>query len=469
MSVGRILCGLMVLVGVGGRAFGQIETVSPARNYDGATFTFDDLTPGAVLLPGDAIGPGVRFGGSGAAAQERAMVVDTGGGNLALQTIDLGGSVSSYIAFEFDNDLDACGATVTQVVNGAGNPAARAFDAALTDLLPFGTEPPSPFFMGHRNATATPIRAYRYSISQSPTTEVIQIDNLVLSYVATNFDDFNVPLYDRFESKGKFQVTLLPAFGGATIDTPVLTDSATLVLRSLAHRDDDAADTGATVGDGTSGDANDTGARTVGDVDLSWVPFGIAGGKVPGVTREVHTELLSLNLVGGGWTGRAGPSQAPDQPRSLGEVVSQDATGDPANDFPADSFFDVFFEIDTPASAGGMTVFNVDPFVVRTTITTFPPFGGAYVHDFEVGGTFALPLYMKSPPNSPLVGYIRKGVHVVVDARKPVTDQEVEEIFAELPQAEIPPECGACGAMAPAMIPLTLVGMYFMRRRVRGF
>jgi hypothetical protein len=458
----------VVLIGAGSPALGQIETVSPTRNFEGATITFDDLTPGVTLVPGDAIAPGVRFGGSGAAASERALVVDTGGGNLALQTIEITAGTPSFIAFEFDSDLDAFGATVTQVVNGNGNPAARAFDAALTDLLPFGWEPATTFFMGHRNASATPIRAYRYSISQTPTTEVIQIDNLVLSYVATNFDDFNTALFDQFESKGKFQVTLIAAFGGTTIDTPVLTDSATLVLRSVAHRDGDTADSGATVGDGTSGDANDTGARTVADADLSWVPLDISGAKVTGVTRQVHTELLSLNLTGSGWSVRAGLSQAPDQSISPGEVVSQDTTGNPASDFPADSYFNVFFEIDTPAAYGSMTLINKIPFVVRTTINEFPPFGGAYVHDFEPALTFAIPLYMKSSPST-LVGYLRKGVHVVESAQNPPTDEEVEEHFEEIVQVPLPPECGECGNLGFAVVPFMFGGLYFMRRRVRRF
>ncbi len=468
MSRARVFFGLVVVLMVAGSpALGQIETVSPTLNFAGATITFDDLTPGVTLVPGDPIAPGVRFGGSGIASSERALVVDTGGGNLALQTIEISAGVPSVIAFEFDSDLDACGATVTQVVNGAGNPAARAFDAVLTDLLPFGWEPASTFFMGHRNASATPIRAYRYSISQTPTTEVIQIDNLVLSYLATNFDDYNTALFDRFQSKGKFQVTLEAAFGGATIDTPVLTDSATLVLRSVAHRDGDTADSGATVGDGTSGDANDTGTRTVADGDITWVPADISSAKVPGATRQVHTELLSLNLTGGGWSARAGLSQAPDQSISPGEVVSQDTTGDPANDFPADSYFNVFFEIDTPAAYGSMTLFNTIPFVVRTTITEFPPFGGAYVHDFEPALTFAIPLYMKSSPNT-LVGYLRKGVHVVEAGQTAPTDQEVERHFEEILPVPLP-VCGDCGAMGLMMVPFTFGGLYFMRRRVRRF
>jgi hypothetical protein len=319
--------------------------------------------------------------------------------------------------------------------------------------------------MGHRHATVAPIRAYRYGNSQTATTQVNQIDDLVLSYVATTFDDYNTALFDRFESKGKFQVTLAPAFGGTTIDTPVLTDSATLVLRSLPHRDGDAADVSATVGDGTSGDPNDTGARTVLEADLV-VPADISGAKVPGVTREVHTELLSLNLVGAGWIARAGFSQAPDQPHSRGEVVSQDSTGNPAHDFPADSYFDVFFEIDTPAAYGGMTLFNKVPFVVRTTITQFPPFGGAYVHDFEPAFDFAIPLYSKSSPDT-LVAYLRKGVHVVeASPQNPPSDDEVGQHLDDLPQAPIL-QCGVCGAMGPGMVPLTFGGLLLMRRRRR--
>jgi hypothetical protein len=176
--------------------------------------------------------------------------------------------------------------------------------------------------------------------------------------------------------------------------------------------------------------------------------------------------MLSLLLTGGGWIARAGLSQAPDQPLSLGEVVSQDrATGDPASDFPADSYFDVFFEIETPAAYGGMVLFNREPFVVRAVITTFPPFGGAYVHDFEAALDYAIPLYLKADP-SVLVGYLRKGVHVVAGGQEPPTDQEVNEQLAGLVAAPLP-QCGDCGTLSPVAIPMMLVGMQLMRRRFR--
>lgn len=73
------------------------------------TVTFDDLTPGQLLLPGDEIAPGVTFGTH--FNDEAAIVVDLGGGNLGLQQIaqplEGGGTSSSPIGFTFSTPQDA--------------------------------------------------------------------------------------------------------------------------------------------------------------------------------------------------------------------------------------------------------------------------------------------------------------------------------------------------------------------------
>jgi len=95
--------------------------------------------------------------------------------------------------------------------------------------------------------------------------------------------------------------------------------------------------------------------------------------------REVHTEILSLVLQGTGVTIRAGQPfyanvantpQAPFFQYSIGEVASQDPTGDPNQDFPADSFFNVYVQVDL----GFTQLYNSTPLVlIRKGITGFPP------------------------------------------------------------------------------------------------
>ena len=85
-------------------------------------------------------------------------------------------------------------------------------------------------------------------------------------------------------------------------------------------------------------------------------------------------------------------NQAPLRPLSVGEVESLSGnSGDPAQDFPANSFFDVFVEVDVPALGGfpNVELVNVDPLLVESaSITSFPP-RVLYIH----GNSSAVPLY----------------------------------------------------------------------------
>ena len=133
-------------------------------------------------------------------------------------------------------------------------------------------------------------------------------------------------------------------------------------------------------------------------------------------TREVFTEIRRMQLVsiGGSCSNRvvdprlpsippgipivmAGPdggAAAPALPRSLGQVQSKTPGANPANDFPARSFFDVFVEVNLPVvgSFPGATLRNSQPMVVTNQILTeFPP-GVIYIH----GATTAAPLVFKT-------------------------------------------------------------------------
>jgi hypothetical protein len=131
--------------------------------------------------------------------------------------------------------------------------------------------------------------------------------------------------------------------------------------------------------------------------DIAGVPVGSAGTMVkdgdltppagfgePGGGSEVHTQIVNLNLTGSGLAVRAG-SSAPDRPNSVGEV---EATG--ATDFPAQSFFDVFVDVDIPG-LGTVANPNNKPLQVMSTLTDPPglPPKVVYIH----GNTTAVPVY----------------------------------------------------------------------------
>ncbi|MBI3765355.1 MAG: T9SS type A sorting domain-containing protein [Ignavibacteriales bacterium] len=62
--------------------------------------------------------------------------------------------------------------------------------------------------------------------------------------------------------------------------------------------------------------------------------------------------------------------------RSFGAITL--TSGSCGNPFTANSFFDVFYEIQLPPSAGGMTLVNRDPTKMQTSINTIPPGAANY-------------------------------------------------------------------------------------------
>lgn len=123
----------------------------------------------------------------------------------------------------------------------------------------------------------------------------------------------------------------------------------------------------------------------------------------PDGTREVHTFIESIHLTGSGFEVRAG-NRAPLRPLSAGEVESLSGnSGDPSQDFPANSFFDVFVQVDVPSLGGfpKIELVNVDPLVVESdSITSFPP-TVLYIH----GNSSAVPLYFNA--DIPAIGIHR--------------------------------------------------------------
>ncbi len=99
-------------------------------------------------------------------------------------------------------------------------------------------------------------------------------------------------------------------------------------------------------------------------------------------TREIHTQVRSLNMTGGGVTVSLAPGTI-----SAGEVDSHSNSGNPANDFPARSFFDVYVQIGLPhcggLPAGTTNVINrhSQPLKVEADgLTSLPPVV-VYMHD----------------------------------------------------------------------------------------
>jgi hypothetical protein len=108
----------------------------------------------------------------------------------------------------------------------------------------------------------------------------------------------------------------------------------------------------------------------------------------------VDTELVAMELTG---TFQSQPITVRLQPQrsSRGEVRAQGTT----DDFPADSFFDVFVEVDVPGL--GLLV-NRDPVrVQKQGLLKLPPLFDDYVHPPP-----AIPLVQKSNPNGPVIASI---------------------------------------------------------------
>jgi hypothetical protein len=197
------------------------------------------------------------------------------------------------------------------------------------------------------------------------------------------------PGTDTTTSLGQFSIVINPAFkpgfagnpgyNPATniFTSPILFDPSTLINRSSTT----------TVGSSLYFGGLPVGAPSNGTVSAGSISL-IPNGYVPPAGEDtVFTRIQSLDMTGSGFSVRAG-SAAPGIPSSVGEVTSNatdGGVGNPANDFPARSFFDVFVDIDVP---GVGTLTNPSPLVVENPgITTFPPVV-IYTH----GNSSAVPL-----------------------------------------------------------------------------
>ncbi|HEY1628989.1 MAG TPA: hypothetical protein VGF52_03965 [Tepidisphaeraceae bacterium] len=173
-----------------------INNVGPTLSFTpDLVINFDNLTPTSTLTSGSAIASGVTFmqapGPSplASAANTQASVVDTGGGNLALQQISIpnsGNAFGSAIAFKFPfaQPVQSVALQVTQVSGGGANddnPSVDAYDASSNLLGGFGTFPSAGDYMGVANST-TPIVFFRFSATDFPSDQIFRVDNLSIQF-----------------------------------------------------------------------------------------------------------------------------------------------------------------------------------------------------------------------------------------------------------------------------------------------
>jgi hypothetical protein len=216
-----------------------------------------------------------------------------------------------------------------------------------------------------------------------------------------------------------------PDFDGERLDSPILFDPGTTIGRSAPHLE------------GSAEDANGTPVGSPGAIVADRAFSLIATGfEAAGGTREVHTQIIDFDLGRG--TGGVGPHvragiSAPNSPSSVGEVESLSGnSGDQDKDFPAQSFFDIFVEVDIPGFAGfpGGTLYNKDPLLVTNgSIQDFPP-RVVYVH----GNSSAVPIFFRD--DSPgywnrddRFGYLILGGHGVgfTEAEAPEFENEMAQ------------------------------------------
>ena len=103
-----------------------------------------------------------------------------------------------------------------------------------------------------------------------------------------------------------------------------------------------------------------------------------------GAPRVIDTEIISMALTG----------SSPMGPVTLRESLSHHSKGlikarSAGNDFPADSFFDIFFEIETALPSPMDKLHNNDAIPMRQVISCIPPLGRIYVPAY----TLEIPLY----------------------------------------------------------------------------
>lgn len=191
------------------------------------------------------------------------------------------------------------------------------------------------------------------------------------------------PVNDNTASFGSFQILVNPKFASqfagcsapywdpATriFSSPLLYDSTTTIgVSGVTTEGKPEEDHGVPVGTGPS--------VTISDKMFERPP---GFPEPPNGTREVHTQIrtLNLNTYGGGPSVHVTVKPPTSKPYSAGEVEPQSASGD----FPARSFFNVYVQIQLTCGGYNGTLHNDKPlFVTASGLTSLPPVV-VYEHD----------------------------------------------------------------------------------------
>jgi hypothetical protein len=113
---------------------------------------------------------------------------------------------------------------------------------------------------------------------------------------------------------------------------------------------------------------------TISTGNIPVIPASFTG--VAGTTNEVIDKIVTMNATTNGGTQVRVGTAATDVPASVGMVQSLSPSGVAANDFPAQSFFDVFADITIPFDSGsGTSTFGntQTPMVIQSSgLTSLP-------------------------------------------------------------------------------------------------
>jgi len=207
---------------------------------------------------------------------------------------------------------------------------------------------------------------------------------------------------DNTSSLGKFSLRLNQKAGQAwlgipdcpwgnslcLVHSPTLNDSNTQIGRSTPHREDDPIDKdeGARIcQNGDNDSCSGYVKKPVKDSDFVFPPLNsMPFEEGPSGIKEIHTQILSLNMTD---QGQCGYNLSKDAVRaginfklspSIGEVEALNSS----SDFPAESFFNMFVEVDVDLKSFGVkTLYNKEPLVIQNgNLTGFPP-QVVYQHD----------------------------------------------------------------------------------------
>ena len=142
---------------------------------------------------------------------------------------------------------------------------------------------------------------------------------------------------------------------------------------------------------------------------------------------EVATEIVEMELTGtasfGSLTVRLNPDESP-----TGMVEQQQ----PGKDFPADSFFDVFVQVELPSANGGSNVIglNEEPLRMEAELTNLPPGEG---DEYRTAGGEAVPLVSVNDATLRL-GRIVDALHIPNPAPGPGATETPEKTPTEEPE-----------------------------------